>query len=390
MKSIAERGTTRIVVAGGGTGGHVFPGVAVVEAMEAMGTPVECLWIGTGRPVERQALERTGWKYRVLKVRPLLGSRASTVLLALGGLPLYTAQAMRWLHQFRPNVVLGVGGYVSGPVILAARLLNVPAAIHEQNLVPGLANRMASRACGTVFVSFKGTLAHFSGKRVVVTGNPVRKAILDQARRETAGNGRAKKLLILGGSQGARNLNTLTHSAARLLWESGVGIEVMHQSGPQDLEHLRTAYDAAGIPARVFPFIQDMAGAYSWADLVVCRAGAGTVAELTAMGKPAIFIPYPSSAGGHQENNARELSQAGAALYFLESEIGAVRLASEIQGLLEAPERLAAMSKNSRRLARAEAAEDIACMLMRLAGKECSRITGNADLWKGSELKTHV
>jgi UDP-N-acetylglucosamine--N-acetylmuramyl-(pentapeptide) pyrophosphoryl-undecaprenol N-acetylglucosamine transferase len=389
LRPTQETVSTRLVIAGGGTGGHVFPGMAVAEAMKAFG-PLEVLWIGTGRPVERNALSATGWDYRTLNVRPLKGTSPRELIHSLSGLPFLTIKARSWLRQFRPHVVLGLGGYVSGPVVLAARLLGVPAALHEQNLVPGLANRMASRMVKTVFISFEKTADFFPKNRVVLTGNPVRWSILNCGEKHTADEQGAKRVLILGGSQGASGLNMLVGSALSHLWRSGFPFEVVHQTGPRDRDEVESVYKEAGVPARISEFISDMGEAYSWADLVVCRAGAGTLAELTAVGKPSILIPYPSAAGGHQEANAMEVSGAGAAKYFREEDIGAVKLASEIQALLENPDRLAHMREDSRRLGRPGAAQQIASMLIGMTGRNFSRSETSNKTWKGFALRSHV
>jgi len=380
--------TTRLVVAGGGTGGHVFPGIAVAEAMEIYGH-VDVLWIGTGRPVEKDALSGRQWDYRILSTRPLRGSGLAGTICSLAGLPSSAARAFLWLKSFRPHVVLGVGGYVSGPALLAARILRVPVAIHEQNLIPGLTNRLASRFAKTVFVSFKETARYFPKNRVIFTGNPIRKDIIQSPNHQIT-KSPDPRLLVLGGSQGARCLNRLVCSAIQVLWQSGFHVEIIHQTGKLDVPDIEKFYKDADIPARVTPFISDIGESYSWADLVICRAGAGTLAEVTALGRPSILIPYPSATDMHQEANARELSVAGAAKYFREGEIGAVKLAGEIQSLLEDPEKLANMGKNARKLGRPMAAAEIAATLIKMAchSLSCSE-AGNNSL-KDSTLHSHV
>jgi UDP-N-acetylglucosamine--N-acetylmuramyl-(pentapeptide) pyrophosphoryl-undecaprenol N-acetylglucosamine transferase len=354
----------RLVLAGGGTGGHVFPGIAVLEALESR-VPIEVMWIGTGRAVERDALSGHRWDYRVLNVMPIKGTGPIGTIRSLIGLPLSLIRAISWLRAFRPYVVFGVGGYVSGPVLLAARILGIPSALHEQNLIPGFTNRLGARFVGHIFVSFKGTIRYFPKKKVALTGNPVRRSIIQSPRHQF---GKSNHLLVLGGSQGARCLNRLVGMAIQVLWQSGVLLEIRHQTGQLDLSYMQKFYRDADIPADVTPFISDMGRSYSWADLVVCRAGAGTLAELTAVGRPSILIPYPSATDSHQEANARELSEAGAARYFREGEIGAVKLAGEIQSLLEDPQRLVNMGKKARSLGRPNAASDIASSLIEMAG----------------------
>ncbi|NIA09062.1 MAG: undecaprenyldiphospho-muramoylpentapeptide beta-N-acetylglucosaminyltransferase, partial [Nitrospiraceae bacterium] len=329
-RAINGQRTIRLVVAGGGTGGHVFPGIAVVEAMESC-APMEVLWIGTGRSVEKDALAGHRWDYRVLDVMPIKGTGLMGTIRSLSGLPLSLVKAISWLRSFRPHVVFGVGGYVSGPVLLAARILGIPTALHEQNLIPGLTNRLGSRFVKQIFVSFKGTTRYFPKKKVILTGNPIRRSIIQSPGHQA---GKFHHLLVLGGSQGAKCLNRLVGTAIQVLWQSDVPLKIRHQTGQLDLSYMKKFYGDADIPADVTPFISDMGESYSWADLVVCRAGAGTLAELTALGRPSILIPYPLATDGHQEANARELAEAGAAKCFREGEIGAMKLAGEIQSLL--------------------------------------------------------
>ena len=377
---------TKLVVAGGGTGGHVFPGMAVAEAMEAYGR-IDVLWIGTGRPVEKKALSGRKWDYRILNTRPLRGSGIAATMRSLAGLPFSTIRACSWLKSFRPHVVLGVGGYVSGPALLAARMLRIPAALHEQNLIPGLTNRLASRFAKTVFVSFKETAKYFPKNRVIFTGNPIRKNIIQSPNHQIT---KSPNLLVLGGSQGAKCLNRLAGSAIQVLWQSGFHLEIIHQTGKLDVSHVEKFYKDANIPAKVTPFISNIGESYSWADLVICRAGAGTLAELTTLGKPSILIPYPWATDSHQDANARKLTEAGAAKYFLEEEIGAIKLAGEIQSLLEDPQKLINMGENARKLGKPTAATEIASTLIEMAGHTFSYSETETNSLKGSTVRNHV
>ena len=379
---------TKLVVAGGGTGGHVFPGMAVAEAMESYGR-IDVLWIGTGRLVEKSALSERKWDYRILNTRPLRGSGLTATMRSLAGLPFSTIRACSWLKTFRPHVVLGVGGYVSGPALLAARMLRIPAALHEQNLIPGLTNRLASRFAKTVFVSFKETVKYFPKNRVIFTGNPIRKNIIQSPNHQITKSPNFR-LLVLGGSQGARCLNRLAGSAIQVLWQSGFHLEIIHQTGKLDVSHVEKFYKDANIPAKVTQFISNIGESYSWADLVICRAGAGTLAELTTLGKPSILIPYPWATDSHQDANARELTEAGAAKYFLEEEIGAIKLAGEIQSLLEDPQKLINMGKNARKLGKPTAAAEIAFTLIEMAGNTFSHSETETNSLKGSAVRNHV
>ena len=366
----------RLVITGGGTGGHVFPGIAVAEALAAR-CNLCCLWIGTGRPVEKRALGKREWNYEILKVRPLKGKGPVNILSSLAYLPISVIRAAVLLKRFGPDAVLGVGGYVSGPVLAASRLLGIPSAIHEQNLLPGLANKLASRLVDKVFISFEASRSYFRNSSIVCAGNPVRRQILKEAASppEKGANTRTH-ILILGGSQGASGLNRLASSALRILDQSGLRFSAIHQTGPRDRREIETFYRDAGTDVLVHEFINQMGIAYSWADLIICRAGATTLAEVTAIGKPVICIPYPYSADGHQGLNARAVSDAGAGLYFEEGDVGAVRLASEIEKLMSNRKKLAEMTRRARQLGRPEAAVEIAESILMLCkngkGKKCS------------------
>ena len=359
-------GMTRLVIAGGGTGGHVFPGIAVAEALSSL-TPLEVLWIGTGRKVEVDALESTPWTHKILRVRPIKGMRVAEKLRAVASIPFSCIRAMSWLKAFGPHIVLGVGGYVSGPVMLAARGFGIPAAIHEQNAVPGLANRMASRFARRVFLTYPESAEYFPGVDTVVTGNPVRRSIVAAGVRGRRSPDSVPSLLILGGSQGAAGLNRIASEAVSTLVQSEVRIRVVHQTGPGALEEMKRFYHRKGVEVELHPFIRDMARAYSEADLVLCRAGATTLAEITALGKPSMLIPYPFAADNHQERNAAAMTGAGASVAFRESDIGAVRLAGEIERIITDPARLEQMADAAWSLGKRDAALRIAKELLALA-----------------------
>ncbi len=361
----------KIAVAGGGTGGHVFPGIAIAKAAASMGNTA-LLWIGTGRPIEKKALSCHPWEYLILTVKPLKGVSGIKALASLLHLPIPIIKSLRWLKTFRPDVVLGLGGYVSGPVLLAARLLSIPTLLHEQNLIPGLSNRLASRFADTVCVSFPDTAKWFPKNRCLVTGNPVREEILNSQDVDES-SGRKVRILVLGGSQGARGINRLVCSALELLTQSGMDLEVMHQTGPSDENSVKDRYEKANVTSVVLPFIFDMAKAYRWADLVIARAGAGTISELTALGKPSILIPFPAAAGNHQEANAMMMAETGAALCFSEEEIGSVKLASEIQNLIDNRKKLETMGQRAKRLGKPDAAREIASLLWKFARNDCHR-----------------
>ena len=351
----------RLLLCGGGTGGHLFPAVAVAEEWLAGGG--EVLFVGSGRQTEREVLGRLGLPWRGIDVAGLQG-RGLRGALGLLKLPMALGQSLAILRNFRPQVVLGVGGYSSGPVIVAARLLGLPCAIQEQNAVPGLTNRLLSRLAQVAFVSFPDTERYFGGQ-AVLAGNPVRRALLSQAPPPREG-GRLG-LLIFGGSLGAHSLNVAAAGMLPHLAPLKSSLAIRHQTGQSDLARVRAAYTEAGFEAEVAPFIHDMAAAYGAADLVVCRAGATTLAELAALAKPAILVPYPHAVGNHQELNARAFERAGAAEVILDRELAPEHLAARIRVLLEDEDRRSAMSAAARRLARPEAAQTIATRLRQLA-----------------------
>ncbi|WP_161939948.1 undecaprenyldiphospho-muramoylpentapeptide beta-N-acetylglucosaminyltransferase [Dissulfuribacter thermophilus] len=356
-----------VAVAGGGTGGHIFPGVAILRALEAL-RPLNILWIGTGKEVERQILESLTIEYTELKVRPFHGAGLGSLIRAITTLPISISRARSILKDFNPNVVLGIGGYVAGPVMIAARSLNIPLVIHEQNVIPGLTNRLGARFAQKIFISFKGSQSWFPGGKSILTGNPVREEFLKLNKHDDGKEyaSRPKHILVIGGSQGARAINRLATCALAILAKSGIDLEVIHQTGKQDQEYTRRVYREAGIKASVYGFINDMASAYAWADLVVSRAGAGTCAELSVTGTPSILIPYPHAASSHQEANAKELESCGASITFRENEVGPERLASTIQALLLDTERLSQMRQAARSIAQPYAAKTIAEQILKI------------------------
>ncbi len=380
----------RLVISGGGTGGHLFPGIAIAQEIAEL-CPLELKWIGTGRPVEKKVLEGMPWAYEVLNVRPLKGRSVSGIFSAALSLPVSILKAARHLKDFRPHMVLGVGGYVSGPVVLAARMLGIPTAIHEQNFLPGLANKMASRFADRIYTSFEGSGRYFGGRQVECLGNPVRRQILDDAVDLSPKSDpfRQFHILVLGGSQGASGLNTIVSSALKILHQSGLKFQVIHQTGADEKEEISASYAESRMNVKVEPFIERIGIAYSWADLIICRAGATTLAEITAIGKPAICIPYPHAADSHQDLNAKTLVDAGAALCFQERDLGAVALASHIEDLMTEPERLKEMAKRSKDLGRPNAARDIALSILGLCSRDCG-VVPRLRKMEGEKIKGHV
>ena len=345
----------RIVIAGGGTGGHLFPGVAVAEEARARWPDAEITFVGTARGIEARVLPGLGWPLELIEVS---GLKTVGVLGALRGmirLPRALLQARRLVKRLAPDVVLGVGGYASGPVVLMARLRGLPTAICEQNSIPGLTNKILGRLVRTVFLAFDESRRFFAAKKIVMSGNPVRRGLLAKLQGATAAGDGKLHVLVCGGSQGAVAVNELA-SAALASLAGAHPLAIVHQTGERDREATAARYAAAGVTAECTAFISDMAAAYARADLVIGRAGATTVAELAIAGKPAVLIPYPFAADNHQERNGREMADRGAALMLRQADTTAATLADALRPLLADPAKRAAMGDAMRALGKPGAA----------------------------------
>jgi UDP-N-acetylglucosamine--N-acetylmuramyl-(pentapeptide) pyrophosphoryl-undecaprenol N-acetylglucosamine transferase len=343
----------RMIVTGGGTGGHLFPGIAVAEEMLRRFPQGKILFVSTDRSIDNKTLAARPFEKKAIACLPLKGKALWGTVKSMAQLPVSLWQALRIIRTFKPQLVLGVGGYVTGPVVLAARLMGVKTCIHEQNSIPGMANRMLGKIVDQVYISIPGSEDFFPEGKAVLTGNPVRAELLLEAGQQKDQTD-SKLVLVLGGSQGAHRVNGLMVEAFAKK-QPGDTVQVHHQTGTSDEEWVRKAYGAAGITAQVSSFIGDMAAAYRDADLVVSRAGATTLAELAVLGKPAILIPYPYAADDHQTTNAAFLAAGGAALMFQERELDGPKLRSEILGLLNDAPRLQAMAARMKEFARPEA-----------------------------------
>ncbi len=343
----------RLLLAGGGTGGHLFPAVALAEQLKKEEPHAEVLFVGTERGLEYRLLPPLGWPLRTISMSGWAGLGVAARCKALAGLARSLGESRRILKEFRPDVVVGVGGYASVPVLLAARLAGVPCLIHEQNAWPGLANRLLGRWARRICLSFPDAARGFRGGRTVVTGNPVRSAM--EACPELPGG--ETLLLVFGGSHGARAINRAMLAALPQLDAWRGSLQIVHQTGASEVDGVRAGYLQAGWnDVKVEPFIDDMAAAYSRAWLVVCRAGATTLAELSACGRPAVLIPYPHAANNHQVANAAALAAKGAAIMIEERDLKPEELGTLIGGLLADRARLAQMAGTARSLARQGAA----------------------------------
>lgn len=359
----------RLLVAGGGTGGHLYPGIAIAEEIVRRGDG-EVLFVGSRRGIETRAVPAAGYALETLEVSGLKRMGLLGTLRGLVRLPLALFRSFAILRRFRPAVVVGVGGYASGPMVLAAALAGYPTAIQEQNSVPGITNRVLGRIVKAVFIAFEDAARFFPARKLARLGNPVRAKIV-AALEGAASPGPAESLrvLVVGGSQGARAVSELVVAAAPLLAEGGIDYSLVHQTGGADLERMRERYQALGLGGRatVTAFIDDMASAYAQADVVVARAGALTLAELAIAGKPAVLVPLPTAADDHQSRNAARFAEAGAAIVLPQRQASPADLAAALRDLARAPDRRVAMGAAMRGLARPRAAQEIADRLKELA-----------------------
>jgi UDP-N-acetylglucosamine--N-acetylmuramyl-(pentapeptide) pyrophosphoryl-undecaprenol N-acetylglucosamine transferase len=354
----------RVVIAGGGTGGHLYPGIAVARELRRRAPRVAITFAGTARGIETSVVPREGFELDVLRSAGLKGMSAAALARGVALLPLSAGDAWRILSRRRPQIVIGVGGYSSGPVVLMAALRRIPTLLLEQNAVPGFTNRRLAPVVGAAAVTYESTLAYF-GRRGFVTGNPVRPEFFDPT---DAPAGGPPRILIFGGSQGAHAINMAMVAAAPRLAAHPGGLAITHQTGARDLDDVRNAYRAAGLEARVEPFLFAMDREMKAADLVVCRAGATTLAELTAAGRASVLVPLPTAADDHQRKNAEVLAAAGAALLVPQSTLAGDALTAAILDLADAPDRRAAMAEAARKLARPDAARAIVDRALELAG----------------------
>ena len=357
-----------VTIMAGGTGGHIFPGLAVAAALRARGARVG--WLGADGGMETRLVPQHGIEIDTISVGGVRGKGARTLLAAPLRILRAVRDAARTLRARQPAAVVSFGGYAAGPGGIAARIAGIPLLVHEQNRAAGMTNKALAKAANQVLVGFPQTFA-----RETLVGNPVREQITlvpppAQRMQDTGvfAHGDALRLLVLGGSQGARALNNAVPAAVAAL---GVPVQVVHQAGEKLLDEARQAYADAGVQANVEPFIADMAGAYAWADLVVCRAGALTLAELCAVGVGSVLVPFPLAVDDHQTRNAEYLVERGAALLLKQGDDLAARLQPLLAELAHDPARRLAMAEAARALAMPDAAERVAdAVLAAIANKE--------------------
>jgi UDP-N-acetylglucosamine--N-acetylmuramyl-(pentapeptide) pyrophosphoryl-undecaprenol N-acetylglucosamine transferase len=334
----------KLLIAGGGTGGHVFPALAVANTFMESAPDGEVLFVGTQHGIEARILPKTRFPVEFISIR---GMRKTGFINNVRGfieLPLSILQSLRILKQFRPDYVLGVGGYASGPTLAAAILKGIPTAIQEQNSVMGTTNRILSRFVQTIFTSWETTEPCTCPSKTICVGNPIRSEIQNNQKHHKNSE---KHLLIFGGSRGAHNINKAFFDDLPLLQKFSSNLKIIHQTGREDIDQALKKYKEAGLDAELREFIDDMNFVYNWADLIVCRAGASSLAEITALGKPAIVIPYPYAIGDHQSKNADVLYKLGAVQIIPDSQLQNGRLINAVVNLLDNPEELSRMAKAS-------------------------------------------
>ncbi|MGE0132136.1 MAG: undecaprenyldiphospho-muramoylpentapeptide beta-N-acetylglucosaminyltransferase [Blastocatellales bacterium] len=358
----SARPALSVIIAGGGTGGHIYPGIAIAQEFRRRDADTQILFVGTARGLETKIIPREGFNLELIEVSALKRVGFVNRIKSLLMLPKSFLAVRSLIKQVRPDVVIGVGGYASGPVVLMAALMDVPTLVAEQNAMPGFTNRVLSRFVKAAAVSFEEA-REFFGEKAEITGNPVRADFFGVPVKHPNG---VIHVLITGGSQGARAINEAMIGALPLLAEEKDRLSFAHQTGENDFYRVRDAFENSGINAEVKPFIEKMVDEFARADLVISRAGATTVAELAAAGKPAIMIPFPFAADDHQRKNAEAIERAGAGRMILQAELTHERLAKELLWLVRDPQQLNRMAEASRSLGHPDAAKRVVDLAMRI------------------------
>ncbi|MFN8007686.1 MAG: undecaprenyldiphospho-muramoylpentapeptide beta-N-acetylglucosaminyltransferase [Terriglobia bacterium] len=353
----------RVLIAGGGTGGHVYPGIAVAKEIVRQFPDAEMLFVGTERGLESRVVPQEGFQLKKITISGLKGIKGLRRLGSLFKIPWSLWESFQIVSQFKPRVVIGVGGYSSGPPVLVAGLLRIPVLLQEQNATPGVTNRLLARLACYVATSFPES-QDFFGKKAVLTGNPVRREFL-QLRMKVSSE--PFVVVFVGGSQGARAINQAAIQSLKFLESILTRLRFVHQTGESDFEEVRKAYGQVTLASDVRPFFYDMPAQYAQADLLVSRAGATTLAEITLSGKASILIPFPYAADNHQQRNAESLVHAGAAEMILQDDLSGEVLANRIRFFLDHRSILEQMAANSRRCGRPEATEKIVELVRELA-----------------------
>ncbi len=351
-----------VIIAGGGTGGHVYPGIAIAQELKMRNAETRILFVGTARGLETRIVPREGFELELIEVAALKRVSSRERIKSLLMLPKSFLAVRSLIKKVNPDLVIGVGGYASGPVLLMAALMKVPTLVAEQNALPGFTNRVLARFVKAAALSFEEAKKYF-GEKAEITGNPVRAEFFDIPIKEPAG---VTHIFITGGSQGARAVNDAMIGALPLLAEEKDRLTFTHQTGENDFEKVRVAYEKSGLKAEVKPFIDQMVPEFISADLVICRSGATTVAELAAAGKPAIMIPFPYASDDHQRKNAEAVERGGAGRMILQAELTSERLAQEILWLANDPQQLLRMAEAGKKLGHPDAAARVVDLGMRI------------------------
>lgn len=364
----------RVLIAAGGTGGHIYPGIAVAKEIMRRDAKSQVRFVGTARGLETRLVPAAGFELALIESAGLKNVGLAARLRGLWLVPKAMLAACRLINEFRPSVVVGAGGYVSGPVLLVASLMKIPTLVMESNALPGWTNRRLASFCTRAAVSFEAALPYFRGKGVV-TGNPVRAEFFDiAARTRDAARCAAFQTLVFGGSQGAHAINEGMVAALPHLAQHKNRLRITHQTGEKDFDDVQRGYREAGWTeqADVRRYIDDIVREFDAADLIICRAGATTSAELVAAGRAAIMVPFPLAADDHQRKNAEALAESGAARMILQKDLTGATLASEITRLLDAPELVAEMERASRALRRGDAAQTTVELIERMIAERGS------------------
>ena len=356
------------MIAGGGTGGHIYPAIAIAQEFLARDGSRRVVFVGTERGLEKTIVPKAGFPLELISVGGLKGKGLGETIRNLARLPLGFVQAWRLIGKHRPDVVLGVGGYSSGPVLLAARMRGVPTAIQEQNAYPGVTNRLLAKFVKAVAVAFEDAAPRLKRKDAVVTGNPIRKEFFEISQPATRNS---QRLLIFGGSQGSHILNQTMAGALLFLARLKGRLDIVHQTGPKEVDEVRAAYrGSAFADARVVPYLDPIVDEIAAADLVISRAGAMTIGELAAAGRAAILVPFAAATNNHQELNARVVERAGGAIVITESQLSPERLGLAIAEIINDPDRAARMGVAAKTLAGPDATKKIVDLLHKIVRSE--------------------
>jgi UDP-N-acetylglucosamine--N-acetylmuramyl-(pentapeptide) pyrophosphoryl-undecaprenol N-acetylglucosamine transferase len=360
----------RVVIAGGGTGGHLFPGLAVAEELRNRDASTEVIFVGTEFGIEARVVPREGYPLKFLRAEGLVGVSTAKKIKAIAKMFFSVIDSYRIIKTVSPDMVIGAGGYASGAIVFLAFLMSIPTMILEQNSVPGLTNRILGKFVNTVCLTYQESIPFFPKEKTFLTGNPIRTYILkgstEAGYRLFSLEPQLFTIFVFGGSSGARSINTALVEALNYLHDLKDKIQFLHQTGLKDYEKIREAYRMAGFKGTIAPFIYQMGEAYAVADVVVSRAGATTLAELTAIGKPAILVPYPFAAGNHQELNAKKLREIGAAKVILDHELKGEALADALREMYMNRAIRTDMQRNSRSVGRPEACAKVVDIAMSL------------------------